>query len=95
MVPEDPTLVVPSLVVKNLNECVDNHLPPFEMEGLTNPDFWNFINNLSYHSLVMLCRSEPTAVLPKMPESSITSPEDSEASLCLTSRQRSRRKRVV
>ncbi len=39
----------------------------------------------------MSCRSEPTAVLPKMPESTITSPEDSEASLSLTRSRRSRR----
>ncbi len=80
---------------KNFNECLENPLPPFEMEGLKTPDFWNFINHLSYCSLVMSCRSEPTAVPPKMPESAITSPEDSEASLSLTSRQRLRRRRVV
>ncbi len=71
---------------KIFNECLDNPLPPFEMEGLKTLDFWSFINYLSYRSLVMSCRSEPTAVLPKMPESTITSPEDSEASLSLTRR---------
>ncbi len=62
VVPEDPTLVVledltlvvPILIVKIFNECLDNHLPPFEMEGLKTPDFWNLINHLSYRSLVML-----------------------------------------
>ncbi len=79
---------------KIFNECLDNPLPPFEMEGLKTLDFWSFINYLSYRSLVMSCRSEPTAVLPKMPESTITSPEDSEASLSLTRRRRSRRRAV-
>ncbi len=76
---------------KIFNECLDNPFPPFEMEGLKTLDFWSFINYLSYRSLVMSCRSEPTAVLPKMRESTITSPEDSEASLSLTRRRRSRR----
>ncbi len=38
---------------KIFNECLDNPLPPFEMEGLETLDFWSFINYLSYRSLVM------------------------------------------
>ncbi len=77
---------------KIFNDCLDNPLPPFEMEGLKTLDFWSVTDYLCYHNLVISCRSEPTAVLPKMPESTITSPEDSEASLSLICRWRSRRR---
>ncbi len=63
---------------KIFNDCLDNPLPPLEMEGLRS---WQFIGYLCYRNLVMSYRSAPTAVLPKMPESSITSSEDREASL--------------
>ncbi|KAF4115926.1 hypothetical protein G5714_003415 [Onychostoma macrolepis] len=56
-------------------------------------------SNLSglWRELIVWCRlgSEPTEVLPKMPESAITSPEDSEASLSLTRRRRLRKRKAA
>ncbi|KAI2657438.1 GTP cyclohydrolase 1 [Labeo rohita] len=53
---------------KIFNDCLDNPLPPWEMEGLKTLDYWEFIDYLCYRILLMQCWSEPIAVPPEMSE---------------------------
>ncbi len=76
------------------NECLDNHLPLWEVEGLKTLDYWCFIDYLSYRSLIVpSCQSVPMADPPQKDESATASLEDSGASLPLSQKRRSRRRR--
>ncbi len=66
---------------KIFNDCLDNPLPPWEMEGLRSLDFWEFIDYLCYRNLAMSCWSESIAVVTEMPD---PAPVDDEPSLPLS-----------
>ncbi len=66
---------------KIFNDCLDNPLPPWEMEWLRSLDFWEFIDYLCYHNLAMSCWSESIAVVTEMPD---PAPVDDEPSLPLS-----------
>ncbi len=77
---------------KIFNDCLDNPLPLWEMEGLRSLDFWEFIDYLCYRNLAMSCWSESIAVPPEMPD---PAPVDDEPSLPLSHKRRSRRRRAA
>ncbi len=74
------------------NDCLDNTLPPWELEGLRSLDFWEFIDYLCYRYLAMSCRPKSIAVPPEMPD---PAPVDNEPSLPLSRKRRLRRRRAA